>query len=125
MVVQRISLIRVVVALLVFTAAVFAGTFFGIEARGVLIATAGTHLVSDTTSTAAVGNVFTHPDHRGRGYAEMTTSAVCAELIRRGIRTIVLNVAQSNAVAIHVYEKLGFKKVVPFIEGVAARKEMK
>jgi len=54
--------------------------------------------------------------------ATLTTSAVCAELIRRGIRTIVLNVAQSNASAIHVYEKLGFKRYLPFNEGVAVRK---
>ncbi|MGH2594205.1 MAG: GNAT family N-acetyltransferase, partial [Anaerolineae bacterium] len=101
---------------------VFDGAFFGIEARGRLIAVAGTHVVSETYSTAAVGNVFTHPDHRGKGYAALTTSAVCAELIRRGIRTIILNVAQSNATAIHVYEKLGFKKYLPFIEGVAVRR---
>ncbi len=100
---------------------VFDGAFFGIEERGRLLAAAGTHVLSETTSAAAVGNVFTHPDHRGKGYAALTTSAVCAELIRRGIRTIVLNVAQSNAAAIHVYEKLGFTRYVPFDEGIAVR----
>ena len=100
----------------------FAGAFFGIEERGLLIAAAGTHVLSGSYSIAAVGNVFTHPDHRGRGYAALATSAVCAELIRRGIGTIVLNVAHSNATAIHVYEKLGFKKVLPFMEGVAVRR---
>ena len=98
------------------------GAFFGVEAGGVLIAAAGTHVLSEAYSVAAVGSVFTHPDYRGKGYAVMTTSAVCVELIRRGIRTIVLNVAQSNAAAIRVYEKLGFKKYVPFVEGHAARK---
>lgn len=101
---------------------VFAGAFFGVEEQGRLVAAAGTHVLSETYNAAAIGNVFTHPDYRGRGYAQITTSAVCAELARRGIRTIVLNVAQSNAAAIHVYAQLGFKKYAPFIEGVAVRK---
>lgn len=101
---------------------VFDGAFFGIEERGRLVAAAGTHVLSEARSAAAVGNVFTHPDYRGQGYAAITTSAVCADLIRRGIRTIVLNVAQSNTSAIHVYEKLGFTKYLPYNEGVALRK---
>jgi len=101
---------------------VFDGAFFGVEQRGALIAAAGTHVLSEAHSVAAIGNVFTHPDQRGKGYAWLATSAVCADLIRRGIRTIVLNVAQSNAAAIHVYEKLGFRKHLPFFEGIAARK---
>jgi ribosomal protein S18 acetylase RimI-like enzyme len=101
---------------------VFAGVFYGVEERGQLIAAAGTHVLSETYSVAAAGNVFTHPERRGKGYAARATSAVCAELVRRGIRTIILNVARDNAPAIHVYEKLGFKKYLPFIEGVATRK---
>src|SRR3972149_1430527 len=97
---------------------VFDGAFFGIEERGRLVAAAGTHVLSTARNASAVGNVFTHPDYRGRGFAAMTTSAVCADLIRRGMRTIVLNVAQANTVAIHVYEKLGFKKYLPFVEGI-------
>jgi len=101
---------------------VFSGSFFGMEERGRLMAAAGTHVLSEAAGTAAVGNVFTHPDRRGQRCAQIVTSAVCANLIRRGIRTIVLNVAQSNAPAIHVYEKLGFKRYLPFSEGLAQRK---
>ena len=43
---------------------------------GALVAVAGTHLVSDTYGVAAIGNVFTHPDYRGRGYATLATGAV-------------------------------------------------
>ncbi len=100
------------------------GAFFGIDECGRLLAAAGTHVVSDAHSVTAVGNVFTHPDHRCKGHASLVTSAVCAEMIRRGIRTIVLNVAQANVAAIHVYEKLGFRKYAPFVEGRAARKSM-
>jgi ribosomal protein S18 acetylase RimI-like enzyme len=101
---------------------VFAGAFFGVEERGRLIAAAGTHVLSEVYSAAAVGNVFTHPDHRGQGHGARVTSAVCAELARRGIRTIILNVARDNVPAIHIYEKLGFKKYLPFFEGVAIRR---
>ena len=104
---------------------VFAGAFYGIGERGRLVAAAGTHVLSQMYSAAAIGNVFTHPDRRERGYAQVVTSAVCAELIRRGIRTIVLNVSRSNAPAVHVYEKLGFKKYAPFVEGPAERRPVR
>jgi len=71
------------------------GVFYGVLADGQLVAAAGTHLVSPTYGVAAVGNVFTHPDHRGRGYGTATTSAVVAELLQRGIRDVVLNVLLS------------------------------
>ena len=101
---------------------VYDGAFYGLDERGRLIAAAGTHVLSRAHGVAAIGNVFTHPNHRGKGYATLATSTVCAELIRRGIHTIVLNVAQSNATAIRVYEKLGFKRYLPYSEGVAVRK---
>jgi len=98
------------------------GVFYGVEQAGQLISVAGTHLVSDAYSVGAVGNVMTHPDHRGHGYATLATRAVCAELIQRGIKTIVLNVRQDNAPAIRVYEKLRFVRYCPFYEGVIERR---
>lgn len=95
------------------------GIFSGIFVSGQLVAAAGTHLVSPTYSVAAVGNVFTHPDHRGQGYGSATTSAVVAELLQRGIHDIVLNVSQENLVAIRIYERLGFERYCAFLEGSA------
>jgi len=95
------------------------GVFYGILAGDQLVAVAGTHLVSATYGAAAVGNVFTHPRRRGQGYGTVTTSAVVADLLARGIRDVVLNVSQSNAPAIHIYEKLGFERYCPFFEGPA------
>jgi predicted GNAT family acetyltransferase len=66
--------------------------------------------------------VVTHPDYRGRQYATLVTGAVCAELIRRGITTVFLNVRKDNAPAIRVYEKLGFVRYGPFYEGVIERR---
>lgn len=95
------------------------GVFSGIFVSGQLVAAAGTHLVSPTYSVAAVGNVFTHPDHRGQGYGRATTSAVVAELLQRGIRDVILNVSQENLVAIGIYERLGFERYCAFLEGLA------
>ncbi len=84
------------------------------------MAAAGPHLVSPTYGVAAVGNVFTHPDYRGRGYGTLTTSAVVAELLGLGMRDVVLNVEQANAVAVRLYERLGFERYCPFLEGPAS-----
>jgi ribosomal protein S18 acetylase RimI-like enzyme len=97
------------------------GIFYGVLAAGQLVAVAGTHLVSPAYGVAAVGNVFTHPDHRGRGYGTATTAAVVAELLQHGIRDIVINVSQENAVAVRIYERLGFERYCSFLEGPASR----
>ena len=99
------------------------GVFFGLLLQDQLVAIAGTHLVSPTNRVAAVGNVLTHPRHRGKGYGKATTSAVVVELIERGIRDVVLNVAQDNTPAIHIYQKLGFERYCPFFEGWAVAKD--
>jgi len=97
------------------------GVFYGIEKRGRLLAAAGTHLVAPTYGVAAVGNVFTDPDYRGRGYATLCTSAVTKELLSQGM-DVVLNVQEGNADAIHIYEKLGYRRYCRFIEVLGVRK---
>jgi ribosomal protein S18 acetylase RimI-like enzyme len=97
------------------------GVFYGIEKRGRLIAAAGTHLVAPTYGVAAVGNVFTAPDYRGRGYATLCTNAVTKELLSRGM-DVVLNVQEGNADAIHIYEKLGYREYCRFIEVLGVRR---
>jgi ribosomal protein S18 acetylase RimI-like enzyme len=105
-----------------FPAMVERGVFFGIREGEALVATAGTHLVSLSESTAAVGNVYTRRDRRGRGLAGRVTGAVTAELARMGLATISLNVAQRNAPAVAVYERVGFRRYCPFYEGEAERR---
>ena len=96
------------------------GVFYGVLQGRELVAAAGTHLVSPTYGVAAVGNVFTHSDHRRQGHGTTVTGAVVAELLRLGIRDIVLNVGQRNVAAIRVYERLGFERYCPFLEGPAS-----
>jgi len=98
-----------------------AGVFCGIREGDELIAAGGTHLVSHAEGVAAVGNVYTRRDRRRRGLGTAVTAAVTAELVRRRVHTIALNVNQQNATAIGVYERLGFGRYCAFVEGVATR----
>ena len=108
-----------------FTPAMLAGgVYFGVWEDDDLVAAGGTHLVVPTEDIAAIGNVYTRRDRRGRGLATLVTAAVTAELMRLGLGTIALNVEQRNAAAIRVYQRLGFVRYCPFHEGAAiARSE--
>jgi GNAT superfamily N-acetyltransferase len=98
------------------------GVFYGLEKDHKLVATAGTHLVSRTYNLGIIGNVFTHPDHRRRGYAAVCTSAVIEELLSQSL-DVVLNVGQDNEPAIKIYYRLGFHVYCPFVEALGARKK--
>ena len=78
------------------------GVYYGIRVNGRLVAAAGTHVVSRNARLAVVGNVLTHTEHRGRGYAKAVTSAVTAELLRY-CDQVVLNVRSDNPPAIAAY----------------------
>jgi ribosomal protein S18 acetylase RimI-like enzyme len=97
------------------------GVFFGIEQESELVAAAGTHVVSTDYGVAVVGNVFTHPDHRRRGYGSICTGAVTGALLDMGL-DVVLNVHATNQGAIRVYESLGYLTHCPFIEILGRRR---
>ena len=99
------------------------GVYHAVVENGKLVAAAGTHIVAPEYGVAAVGNVYTHPDHRSRGHATACTSAVVAELLTMGCRTVVLSVRQDNAPAIYAYEKLGFRVHCPFLEMAGQRRQ--
>ena len=98
------------------------GMFCGVWDGGELVAAAGTHVWSPAEGVAAIGNVFTHPDCRGRGYATQCTAAVVTEALLAGMDAIILNVREGNTAAIHVYEKLGFRRWCLFWEGPGLKK---
>jgi len=98
------------------------GVFYGVTDKDRLIATAGTHIVSETYRIAAVGNVFTHPEYRRQGLGTLCTSAVVQELLARRIQTIVLNVYEDNLAALHLYQRMGFKVYCHYIEVLAERR---
>ena len=95
------------------------GSFFGLFRDGQLVSMAGTHVVSEMMSVAALGNVFTHPDWRGRGYGQIVSSSVVRDLLSRGIETIVLNTQVENQAAVHLYHGLGFESYCHYMEGAA------
>ena len=96
------------------------GVYYGIRAGGRLVAAAGTHVVSPEARLAVVGNVLTHVDYRGRGYATATTGAVTAELLRT-CDQVTLNVRADNPPALQAYRRLGFVEHVRFEERLVHR----
>ena len=96
------------------------GVYFGIRDQGRLVAAAGTHLINRRESVAAVGNVFCHPEYRGKGLGARVTSAVVNTLVKEGIQTIGLNVGPENP-ATKLYRRLGFREACSYVEGVASR----
>ena len=91
------------------------GTFVGVWDADVLVASAGTHTASKRHGVAAIGAVIVRPEHRGRGLGHAVTASLVMQL-RANHRTIGLNVAESNASAIRLYERMGFKSVAEYEE---------
>jgi ribosomal protein S18 acetylase RimI-like enzyme len=100
---------------------VASGVYYGIRSGNRLVAAAGTHVISPEARLGVVGNVMTAPDHRGRGYAKATTSAVTAELLRT-CDDVVLNVRSDNPPAIAAYRALGYTEYWRFEERLVHRR---
>ena len=96
------------------------GVYYGLRVQGKLVAAAGTHVVSTAARLAVVGNVLTHGDYRGRGYATAVTGAVTAELLK-SCDHVVLNVRADNPPAISAYRHLGYAEHIRFEERLARR----
>jgi GNAT superfamily N-acetyltransferase len=101
--------------------AITEGVYYGVRVRGRLVAAAGTHVISREARMAVVGNVLTHRDFRGRGFAKITTSAVTAELLRT-CDDVVLNVRADNAPALAAYRALGYREHCRFAERLVHRR---
>ena len=99
-----------------------AGVYRGVVIGGRLVAIAGTHAVSPRERVAVVGNVFTHPRHRGQGYATAATSAATEALLEE-CDTVVLTVDPANAPAIAAYRRLGYQDSGQVIEATATRRD--
>jgi ribosomal protein S18 acetylase RimI-like enzyme len=98
------------------------GLYYGVRVGGRLVSAAGTHVISATARLAVVGNVMTHTDYRGRGYATAVTGAVTAELLRF-CDQVVLNVRADNPPALAAYRRLGYQVNVTFEERLIHRSE--
>ncbi len=98
------------------------GVYCGVVAGGRLLAIAGTHAVSPQERVAVVGNVFTHPRHRGQGYGTAATSAATQTLLEQ-CDLVVLTVDPENAPAIASYRRLGYRPCGETVEAMATRRD--
>jgi predicted GNAT family acetyltransferase len=92
------------------------GRYIGVRENGHLACIAGVHVHSPTWRVAALGNVATLPELRGRGLARGACTSLCRLLLGDGIETIALNVRADNAAAIASYTRLGFAPVTEYVE---------
>jgi GNAT superfamily N-acetyltransferase len=81
------------------------GGFVGIRVDGRLAAMAGQRLAP--TGFAEVSAVCTHPDFRGRGYAQALVAAVARNIHAEG-RMPFLTSFEANPGAIRIYRQVGF-----------------
>jgi ribosomal protein S18 acetylase RimI-like enzyme len=97
------------------------GVYYGVRVRGRLVSAAGTHAINIRERVAVVGNVMTHADFRGHGFAKMVTSAVTAELLQR-VTDVTLNVHAGNDPAVAAYRRLGYGDTTLLTERLGRRR---
>src|SRR5262249_1128667 len=64
------------------------GFYFGIRRGPALVSVAGVHVYSQPYRVAALGNITTRPDVRGRGLGTAVTARLCQGLLRAGIEHV-------------------------------------
>ncbi len=99
------------------------GVFLGVEnGDGELVSAGGTHIVGWTQGIGAIGNMYTRPDQRGKGYAAAVLHGIVSALREGDVDNIVLNVDQRNPGAKRLYEKYGFEAHGSYVEGIGKKK---
>ena len=81
------------------------GPFFGAFHDGELVSIGGVHFA--IPEIAEIGNIATHPEHRGQNLAHACTRLV-AETLRNYSRIIFLCARADNLKAIKLYARMGF-----------------
>ena len=81
--------------------------------------TAGGRIVACASSATERGytllqNVVTDPEARGRGYGKTICKALLNNAKENGAKQAYLQVVQSNRIAVHMYENLGFRTVYTY-----------
>lgn len=89
--------------------------YVGLRKGGRLACVAGVHVWSPRYRVAALGNIATHPDFRGHGFATRAVGTLCRRLLH-DVDHIGLNVRATNEAALHCYRALGFEVKVSFEE---------
>ena len=84
------------------------GSYFGIRSNGQLIAMGGERLTLE--GYPEISGICTHPDHRGKGYAESLIWHLVRNHRREGLVSW-LHVSATNQRAIDLYRRMGFTEV--------------
>ena len=89
--------------------------YYGVIIDGKLVSTASRYVALQEIHV--IGDVYTRPEYRGRGYAKAATSAITREAVASGA-IASLHVESANEPAIRVYRRLGYhiSKTYPWIE---------
>jgi len=91
------------------------GCYRGIRVDGRLVSIAGVHVYSPAYKVAALGNITTHPDFRGRGFGKTVTAGLCKALLKN-VDHIGLNVKCDNLAAQACYNAIGFESIAEYEE---------
>jgi len=91
------------------------GRYYGLRHGAELACVAGIHVYSPRYKVAALGNITTHPNFRGRGLATQVMAKLC-QILATETNHIGLNVRADNAAAISCYQKLGFEQCAIYYE---------
>lgn len=81
------------------------GPFFGAFRDSELVSIAGVHYA--IPEIAEIGNIVTHPEHRGQNLAYACTRLV-AEILRNFSQIVFLCVKADNVKALDLYSRMGF-----------------
>jgi GNAT superfamily N-acetyltransferase len=96
------------------------GSYFGIRSEGELIAMGGERLTLE--GYPEISGICTHPDHRGKGYAENLIWHLVRSHRGEGLVSW-LHVSATNQRAIDLYRRLGFTEVRRVTLHLVSRKD--
>ena len=80
------------------------------DLHGEVVGYVGAEIVLDECN---IGNIVTHKDYRGRGFANEILTILLNILKRNGIAKVFLEVEHDNVPALSLYEKHGFVRYGP------------
>jgi predicted GNAT family acetyltransferase len=79
--------------------------WLGIKRDGKIVSVGSTQLVD---SASNIGVIATDEEYRNMGFATSVTSALAKEILKKS-SVAIIHVLADNALAVHVYSKVGFK----------------